>query len=89
MVGIVLPLPMPLAALSSIQFSGLALFCDNAQPGSPVRKFKERSKQPLENMTNSRPWSRNETKEVWPHLKVLRLSKDDSAGHSARKQKKK
>ena len=24
----------------------------------------------------------------WPHLKVFRLSKDDSAGHSARKRRK-
>ena len=27
----------------------------------PMRRFAERSKQPLENMTNSWPWSRNES----------------------------
>ena len=41
-------------------------------------------KQPLENITLVKKWKLM----VWPYLKVFWLSKDDSAGHSARKKKK-
>ena len=34
-----------------------------------MRKFAEKSKQPLDNMTNSWTWSRNGNKAVW-HLKL-------------------
>ena len=32
----------------------------------PMRRFAERSKQPLETMTNSWPWSKTKAKMVWP-----------------------
>ena len=54
----------------------------------PMRRFAERSKQPLENMTNSDSGQETQTKVVWPRLKVFRLSKDDPAGHSKMKEKK-
>ena len=41
----------------------------------------KKSKQPLEKMTNSGPWSRN------GNLGGFWLSKNNSAGHSARKKK--
>ena len=54
---------------------------------SRMRMFAEKSKQQLENMTNSRPWSRK-LKMVWPRLKVFWLRKDDFTGQSERKKKK-
>ena len=55
----------------------------------PTKRFAERSKQPLENMINSLTWSRKKkSKVVWPCLKVLWFSKDNSTGHTEWKKKK-
>ena len=54
----------------------------------PMRRFAERSKQPLENMTNPYPGQETEAKMVWPCFKVFWFSKDKRAGHSERKMKK-
>ena len=47
-----------------------------------MRRFAERSKQLLENMTEM------EAKMVWPSFKVFWFSKDNSTGHSERKKEK-
>ena len=51
-----------------------------------MRKFAERSKQPLENMTHD-PGQETEAEMVWPCFKVIWLSKDNPRGHSERKKK--
>ena len=55
-----------------------------------MRRFaeRERSKQPLENMTSPDPGQETKTKMVWPCLKVFWFSKDNPTGHSERKKKK-
>ena len=53
-----------------------------------MRRFAERSKQPLENMTNPDPGQETKAKMVWPCLKVFWFSKDNPTGHSERKKKK-
>ena len=53
-----------------------------------MRRFAERSKQPLENMTISDPGQETKAKMVWPCLKVFWFSKDIPTGHSERKKKK-
>ena len=50
-----------------------------------MRMFAERSKQPLEKKQTPDLSQETETKVVWPYVKVFWLSKDDPAGHSARK----
>ena len=52
------------------------------------QKDPSRSKQPLENMTNSCPGQETKAKMVWPCLKVFWFSKDNPTGHSDRKKKK-
>ena len=54
----------------------------------PMGRFAERSKQPLENMTNSGSGKETKAKMVWPCLTVFRFSKDNPTGHSERKKKK-
>ena len=54
----------------------------------PMRKFAERSKQPLENMRTPDPGQEPEAKMVWPCFKVFWSSKDNPTGHSERKKKK-
>ena len=53
-----------------------------------MRRFAERSKQPLENMTTPDPGQETKAKMVWPCLKVFWFSKDNPTGHSERKKKK-
>ena len=53
-----------------------------------MRKFAERSKQPLGNMTNSDPGQEAGVKMVWSCFKVFWSSKDNPTGHSERKKKK-
>ena len=53
-----------------------------------MRRFAERSKQPLENMTTPDPGQETKAKIVWPCLKVFWFSKDNPTGHSERKKKK-
>ena len=47
-----------------------------------IRRFAERSKQPL---INSDPGQEGETKVVWPRFKAFWFSKDTPTGHSERK----
>ena len=47
---------------------------------SPMSMFAERSKQPLEKMTNPDRGQETETEVVWPHLKVFWLNKYNSTG---------
>ena len=54
----------------------------------PLRRFAERSKQPLENMTNPDPGQETETNMVWPCSKVFWFSKDSPTGHNERKKEK-
>ena len=54
----------------------------------PMRRFAERSKRPLENMTTPDPGQETKAKMVWPCLKVFWFSKDNPTGHSERKKKK-
>ena len=54
----------------------------------PMRRFAERSKQPLENMGNSWPselCQETEAKMVWPCFKVFWFSKDNPTGQKIRK----
>ena len=53
----------------------------------PMRKFAERSKQPLEDITNTDPGQKTKANMVWPCLKIFWLSKDNPTGHSERKKK--
>ena len=53
-----------------------------------MRRFAERSKQPLENMTTPDPGQETKAKMVWPCLKVFWFSKDNPTGHNERKKKK-
>ena len=53
----------------------------------PIRRFAERSRQPLENMITPDPGQEAETKVVWPHLKVFWFSEDNPTGDSERKKK--
>ena len=53
-----------------------------------MRRFAERSKQPLENMTTPDPGQETKAKMVWPCLKVFWFSKDNPTGQSERKKKK-
>ena len=53
-----------------------------------MRRFAERSKRPLENMTTPDPGQETKAKMVWPCLNVLWFSKDNHTGHSERKKKK-
>ena len=53
-----------------------------------MRRFAERSKRPLENMTTPDPGQETKAKMVWPCLKVFWFSKDNPTGHSERKKKK-
>ena len=52
---------------------------------SPMRMFAERSKQPLNNITSSWPWTTNIIKWV---VSVFWLSKGDSSEHIERRKKK-
>ena len=54
-----------------------------------MRRFAERSKQPLENMQTPDPGQETKARMVWPCLKVFWLSKDNptGTGHSERKKK--
>ena len=54
-----------------------------------MKRFAERSNQPLENMTKTPdPGQEAKAKMVWPCLKVFWFSKDNPTGHSERKKKK-
>ena len=54
-----------------------------------MRRFAERSKQPLENMATPDTGQETKVKMVWPCLTVFWFSKDNPTGHSERKKKKK
>ena len=65
---------------------GYLTFCTRTM--LPIRRFAERSKKPLENMTNSWPGQEAETKVVWPCLKVFCFSKDNPIGDRRGRHKK-
>ena len=51
----------------------------------PMRRFAEKSKQSLENLTNS--GQETEAQMVWPCFNVFWFSKDNPTGHSERKRR--
>ena len=54
----------------------------------PMRRFAEKSKQPLDNMKDPDPGQETESKMVWPLFKVFWFSKDNPTGHSEKEKEK-